>query len=256
MRAIKLAGLAVAAILPIAAMACGGSSNNSTPTTAASSGTTPGSAATTAPGQAPAATNTPASSGNPLAALQNAGNSFKNGNFTVSYQMTETSSAGKVTNGTMAIAIKGGKSSFKLGGALFGAQGEFTVIDDGTNSFMCTAQPQKQCLKSKSGSGGAAAAFLTAFQPDNIIKQLTKDGGSVKQVGDQTIAGRSAKCYEGKDSTGQGTICIDKKDNVMLSAEGTNSDGSKTKLVATQVGGSPSDSDFTPPYPVQSIPGQ
>ena len=255
MRVIKLAGLAVAAMLPIAAMACGGSSNNSTPTTAASSGTTPGSAATTAPGKSPAATNTSASS-NPLAALQSAGNSFKNGNFTVSYQMTETTSAGKTTSGTMAIAIKGGKSSFKLGGTLFGAQGELTIIDDGTNSFMCTAQPQKQCLKSKSGTGGAAGAFLTAFTPDNIIKEITSSGGTIKQVGDQTIAGRSAKCYQGSGASGQGTACIDKKDNVMLSAEGTNSDGSKTKLVATQVGGSPSDSDFTPPYPVQSIPGQ
>ncbi len=255
MRAIKLAGLAVAAILPIAAMACGGSSNNSTPTTAASSGTTPGSAATTAPGKTPAATNTPASSGNPLAALQNAGNSFKSGNFTVSYQMTETTSAGKVTNGTMAIAIKGGKSSFKLNGTLFGAQGDLVIIDDGTNSFLCTAQ-QKQCLKSKSGTGGAAGAFLTAFTPDKIIQEITSSGGTIKQVGDQTIAGRSAKCYQGSGASGQGTICIDKKDNVMLSAEGTNSDGSKTKLVATQIGGSPSDSDFTPPYPVQSIPGQ
>ena len=248
MRAIRVAGLAIAAILPIAAMACGGGSSNSA--TATSSSSNSGNAGSAA------ATTKPTSSSNPLAELQNAGSSFKNGNFKITYQLTETDKAGKTTTGTMAIAIKAGKSSFTIAGGLSGGQGSFTVIDDGTNSFICTVQPQKQCLKSKSTSTGTAATFLTAFQPDNIIKQITASGGTVKQVGDQTIAGRGAKCFEGQDSSSQGTVCIDKKDNVLLSAEGTTSDGSKSKFVATQVGGSPSDSDFTPPYPVQSIPGQ
>ncbi len=254
MRVYKIAALGLFAILPIMAVAC--SSSSKTSNTPASSGSTTANA-TSGSKSSPGADATSGSTGsdNPLTDLQNAGKALKNGNFKVSYDMTQTDASGAVTKGTMELSTKGTKSYFK-GTGLTGdsSTGAFIIIDDGTNSFVCMDQPTKQCLKSASAAAGAGS-IADAFQPTNILSQLSASGGKFKQVGDQTIAGRSAKCYTGTDDSGSGTACIDKKDSVLLLVDSTQSDGSKLTLKATQVG-SASDSDFNPPYTVVSVPGQ
>ena len=251
-RAYKIAALGLFAILPVAAVACGSSSSKKT-TPEASGSTTSNATSASKDSPAAGATSGSSSSDNPIADLQNAGKALKNGTFKVSYDMTQTDSDGKTTNGTLALSTQGKKSYFKLTGLAGGdSGGAYIIIDDGTNSFICTDQPAKQCLKSSSTGAGSAA---DAFQPSNIIDELSANGGNFKQTGDQTIAGRSAKCYEGSDDSGKGTACIDKKTNLLLLVDSTQTDGSKMTLKATSIG-TPSDSDFKPPYTVQTIPGQ
>lgn len=252
MRIYKLAALGLFAILPLAAVACGGSSKKSsnTPSSSDTSSANP-----TSGSKSPGATATSGSSSsdNPLKDIQGAGNALKTSNLKLTYDMTQTDSDGKVTKGSLSMSQKDKESYFKLVGDIgTGENGTFIVIDDGTNTFICTEQPTKQCIKSTSSGSGS---IIDAFQPGNIADELTANGGSYKQVGDQTIAGRGAKCYKGSDETGSGTVCIDKKSGVLLSVDATQTDGSKVNMKATEVG-SASDSDFKPPYNVISLPSQ
>ena len=252
-RVYKVAALGLLAIMPIVAMACGGSSSKTSNTPGSSGSTTANGTAGSNSSPSAGATSGSTGSDNPLTDLQNAGKALKNGNFKLSYDMTQTDTSGAATKGTMEFSSKGNKSYFKMTGLTGASTGAYIIIDDGTNSFVCMDQPTKQCLKSASSAG--AGSIADAFQPTNILNELSASGGKFKQVGDQTIAGRSAKCYQGSDTSGSGTACIDKKDSVLLLVDSTQSDGSKMTLKATQVG-SASDSDFTPPYTVQSVPGQ
>ena len=108
-------------------------------------------------------------------------------------------------------------------------------------------------------SGASVAWLATTFSAENLVSTFSKDGTSVKSVAGQTIAGRSAKCYEATSPTGKGTICLDSKNGMLLLIDGSDTkNGKTTKTVfkAKEATDSPSDADFNPPYPVTSIPGQ
>lgn len=253
MRTVRFAAVGLIALLAMSALAaCGddNTTNTSTKAAATSSASNPTSSATKS------ATST---SSNPAQDLQQAASNLKNNPFKVVYDMSQTDSSGKTTTGTLTLIQKDKKSYVGGTGDTFGASGTFALIDDGTNSYLCTASPQKACIKTKStGGAGGAAAIAAAFAPDKILAKLNKSGATVKQVANQTIAGRDAKCYTVTDSGGTGTGCIDAKANLLLLADGNNltTEGTKTTMKATEVNTSPADNEFEPPYPVQSLPGQ
>jgi hypothetical protein len=244
--------LAVFALLALLAAACG--DDDSAKTTAAANGTsTPGKASNGSATTSASGTDAP-STGNGLKDLQNAAKNFQDGDFKVTYEMTETDAAGKATTGTLTMAQKDKKSYFQ--GQNFADQpGTVTVIDDGSNTYLCTDQPQKSCLKTGS-SGNTADSVAGAFRPDVLLGDIDKQGVNIDKAADQKIAGHDAKCYKVSGSGEDGTICLDKKTSFMLLIDGTNDDGSKIKLVAKNVSDSASDNDFKPPYAVATIPGQ
>ena len=259
-----VAAIALSMALLLAA-ACGDDDSTKSP---AGSTNTPGIGSTSAATSADSAKGTstapsPAAAGG-IADLQKASKDLKLANYRVTYETTITDAKGAAPSGTMTMAHKGTKSLIVIDGAVFGEDpksGKITIIDDGTSTFMCTEQGEKTCLKSKS-IGAASNPLLglaTAFSAENLVSRFSKDGTSVKSVAGQTIAGRSAKCYEATGPTGKGTICLDSKNGMLLLIDGSDTkNGKTTKEVfkAKEATDSPSDADFNPPYPVTSIPGQ
>lgn len=260
-----VAAIALATALLLAA-ACGDDNSTKSP---ADNAVTPGTGSTSAATSADGAKGTstapsPAAAGG-IADLQKASKDLKLADYRVTYETMITDAKGAAPSGTMTMAHKGTKSLIVIDGAVFDEDakaGTITIIDDGTSIFMCsTEQGQKTCLKSKS-TGAALNPLLglaTTFSAENLVSRFSKDGTSVKSVAGQTIAGRSAKCYEATGPTGKGTICLDSKNGMLLLIDGSDTkDGKTTKTVfkAKEATDSPSDADFNPPYPVTSIPGQ
>lgn len=246
---------AALALLALLTAACGGDDDSSSKTTSPGGTTVNGtpsgnSGSKTASADATGGGN---ATGSGVDDLKNAAKNFKNQNFKITYDATMTDSDGKVTTGTLVMAQKGSSSSFSATN-LVEDGGSVTFINDGKDSYICTDTPEKTCLKTTSAAGGADP--LGAFSPAEILSGLDGDGAKVDKVADQTIAGHSAKCYKATDTTGGGTICLDKKTSYILSVDGDETDGSKTKLTAKNISDSPSDNDFKPPYAVKSISGQ
>ena len=254
--------IALTVFVPLV-VACGDDdSSKSTPdnATKAASPSAATSEQTAAGGSKSTATATAAASG--LADLQKASKDLAAIDFKVTYETSIAGTADKATTGSMMMAHKGTKSVFVLDGAFGGpSTGKTTIIDDGTSTFICTEEGQKTCLKTKSTGGSAANPLLglaTAFRADNLVKAFSKEGFEVKSVAGQTIAGRSAKCYEAKGPTGSGTVCLDSKNGMLLLIDGSdikNGKTTKTVFKAKEATDSPSDADFNPPYPVQELPG-
>ena len=76
-----------------------------------------------------------ATSGNPLADLQNAGKVLKAGKYKLSYDMTQTDTAGKTTMGTMKMSTKGSKSYFKMTGLTANTGGGAYIIEGTANHW-------------------------------------------------------------------------------------------------------------------------
>ncbi len=248
--------------------ACGGddSSKSSATAAATASGSSATSAATASGGAKGTPTSAATAAASGLADLQNASKHLDAIDFKVTYESSMADSKGTPTVGSMTMAHKGKKNLIVIDGGFLGgvsgdnSTGKTTIIDDGTSTFFCTSQ-QKTCIKSK--AGGTATnpliGFADSFRADNLVKTFSKNGYEVKSVAGQKIAGRDGKCYEGKGPDGSGTICLDSKTGILLLIDGTSTVAGqkvKTVLKAKEATDSPSDADFNPPYPVQSIPGQ
>jgi hypothetical protein len=246
-------GLAVLALLALLAAACGDDDDTASKTTSAGGTTASGTVAKGGSTASADGTDAP-STGNGVQDLQNAAKNFKNGDFKITYDVTQTDSSGKATSGTMTMAQKDKKSLFQASNFL-DQQGSVAIIDDGSNTYLCTDSPQKTCLKTGT-TGGSAGGVADAFRPDVLLGDIDKQGVNIDKAPDQKIAGHDAKCYKVSGNGENGTICIDKKTGFMLLLDGTEDDGTKIKLVAKDVASSASDNDFKPPYTVQSIPGQ
>jgi hypothetical protein len=259
-----IAGLAVVALMSFAA-ACGDDDNTSkdtaTPagtttqavTTAETSATAEGSATE---GNATAeASSTEGTASDAIDDLQKSSDNFVKANYDVTYELTTTSD-GKTSTSTMVVKHKDNKDYLAINGDVDGS-GEKTdaiIIDDGTNSYICT-ETEKACLKTTStNSTGGIGQMFTALKPDKLLDAIgSEEGAKVDETSGQKIAGRDAKCYDITSSEGNGTICFDKDTDIMLSLKMTNATDGNTNFEATKVGGSPGDDDFKAPYPVQDL---
>ena len=102
------------------------------------------------------------------------------------------------------------------------------------------ATPKKAAPAKKPAPAAKAVAVKKAIDE-------ARKGTDVKELPKQTIAGRTARCFETAPSTGasKSTFCLDEKDSIMLSfATGG------VKMTATQVSNSVDDKLFELPYPV------
>ena len=243
-------GAGVAASILVFA-ACGGDD------TAASTAAT--SAAPATERAEPAATNppgatsksTPSAGGN--ATLEKLRKDLKSATFRATYDGKVAPASGQAIEGTYTLGAKASTTLFGVKGTIAGGQTTFLLIDDGTNTFTCIeSSGQKQCLKSKSGSGGSLIGSLSV---DGVIQSVSQDKTTtVTPVTGQTIAGTKANCFAVKGSGSDGTLCAADANGVLLLLDGTFS-GNKVSLKATNVNINPADDDFKPPYTVSELAG-
>ena len=163
---------------------------------------------------------------------------------TKTYQATydvELDMQGQKQKGTAVVASKPPKLASQIKLTLPGS-GDFvlTVIQDGTTTYFC----------SNFGLGGSCSKDNSLGSGGVYVKKAideARKGTDVKELPKQTIAGRTARCFETTPSTGasKSTFCLDEKDSIMLSfATGG------VKMTATQVSNSVDDKLFELPYPV------
>jgi hypothetical protein len=258
---IAAAALAAVALMSFAA-ACGDDNSSKDTTTPAGTSTqaatSTGSAASATSGNSTATAEASGTSGvsDAIDNLQKSSDNFVKAAYDVSYSLS-TTSAGKTSNSTMVIKHKDNKDYVSINGDLDGS-GTSTnaiIIDDGTNSYLCTESPEKACLKTAAeGSSGNVGQIFTSLKPDKLLGAIDSEkGAKVDDASGRKVAGRDTKCYKITSSEGNGTICFDKDTDIMLYLDMTGGSDGATKFEATKVGGSPGDDAFKPPYPVQDL---
>jgi len=249
--------MAAMAALSLTFAACGGDDDSGdktdSPTSAATTAATSdpgktGAQATTGSGGTGSATTAPGSNtpsggtltGSGADALKAILNDFSKKSYQGSYDLTVKDSAGVEQKGALTIAFKAPKSyyQFALGG---GQSGDIIVIDDGTNSLMCTKIASAgQCQKTKSGQ---SSLFSNPFSLSELEKNLSGNT-KVTQVADQKVAGEDSKCFQMEDT--KAITCFSKKDGLLTKSDIT-TNGSKVTLVATKVSTSVDDKLFEAP---------
>ncbi|MCC6387124.1 MAG: hypothetical protein IT302_07050 [Dehalococcoidia bacterium] len=262
MRTYALFGMAAMAALSLTFAACGGDDDSGdtkdSPTSAANTAATSdtnktGAQATTAGGGTGSGTaNTPTGgtlTGSGADALKAILNDFTKKSYQGSYELTVKDAGGVEQKGSLSIAFKAPKSyySFSLGG---GQPGDITVIDDGTNSLMCTKIASAgQCQKSKSGPNTLFANPLSLAELEKNLSGSTK----VTQIADQKVAGEDAKCFQMDDT--KGITCFTKKDGLLAKSD-ISMAGSKVTLVATKLSTTVDEKLFEAPagYNVTTMP--
>ncbi|MBN9493302.1 hypothetical protein J0H33_08155 [bacterium] len=252
------ATLAATAVLAIAS-ACGSDNSSKKTSTPAASSTqsssTPAASATRSGSNAtPGATSSAIS--NALGELEKSSDNFIKADYDIAYNFS-TTEAGKTTKSTMVIKHKGDKNAISFDGDLNGSGSETkaVIIDDGTNSYICS-ESEQTCIKTSSDSSGTGSMgqLFNAIKPDKLLEAIRSEpGAKVSDAPGQTIAGRSAQCYKISSSEGNGTVCFDKKTDIMLLVDMNDPTNGPTKMEATKVNGAPSDDDFKPPYKVVDI---
>jgi hypothetical protein len=219
MQLYRLGMVALLAALPITLVACGGDDDSGAKDNGSSS----------------SSTKTATSKSDDKASSSSSGNK----EFQVSYDIKSED-----TNGTMVLAFKGKKTYTKT--SADGGEGLGTVIfiDDGSSSYACTdAAGQGTCLKGPSGEADSDLD-TSGFFPGDPGKD-----SSVKKVADRKVAGRDATCYDSTDKDNPGTVCIDKKEGIVLLV-----DSPDQKQTATEFKTTVSDDLFKPPYKVLRTP--
>lgn len=259
-----LAALVVVALMSFAA-ACGddddASKNTTTPAGDASQAATTAeptgaAASSTANSNSTAeASGTGQTAGDAIDQLQESSDNFVKADYNVTYQLTTTQD-GKTSNSTMVIKHKDNKDYLSIKGDIDGSGDDSSaiIIDDGTNSYICT-DTESVCLKTTSDNAtGGISQMFTAVKPDKLLDAISSEqGAKVEETSGKKIAGHDARCYNVTSSEGDGTICFDKKTDIMLSINMTSDTDGETKFEATDIGDSPSDDDFKPPYKVQDL---
>ena len=218
-----------------------------TPTKAASSQPDGEKTAASSTGQATAAATSGSGSlsGSGADELKKLAKSANQKTFTVSYDMEVTGADKKATKGKMTFAQKPPKSytAFETTEGPSDSIGSFIIIDDGTNSFLCSSSgADKSCLKSKSGGGTASDVFSL-----NSLISSIEGKTEVTALKDQKIAGADSKCFRIKDSTSEGTACFAKDSGILTLADGVDTDASKTTIRANKVATNVDDKIFEPP---------
>lgn len=167
---------------------------------------------------------------------------FSDADFRISYELT---TGGETTNITW--AQQPPKRSFRVGE---GAQA-FFVIDDGTDTILCTGRDV--CIRSEddSGLGGADAFLAPLFElRESILNSGALPGFTSK--GSKTIAGRAASCgswtYGGQSTE----VCVDAEVGILLSW-GFSGDPATSAVWRATDFGAPEAADFEPTAPIRDF---
>lgn len=128
--------------------------------------------------------------------------------------------------------------------------GKFWIIDDGESSTICfeTDDEPGQCLKT--GDSSLADSLVPSVVDVDETFEKADDAPDLREVAGQTIAGRSARCFEFDDpeSSEVGTICLDSGDGTLLLLK-----GDSVEMIATEVSSSIPNDAFEPPFTVRDL---
>jgi hypothetical protein len=250
----------------------GGGDKDKTPTgTAAASDATSGAgkSTSTAPAGGTTSTSTPDSgSSGPTGPgsdeLKALAKKFTDSTFKGTYKLTTSStdpSSDAITDGQM-VLYKDGDKRFRFDVTATQGDQPVSVI------FIQTGETSVFCLKDAGELGalfgiaaGEGVCINSASSDENPVGTISSTFSDIENAditvldrSSRTVAGKDGDCFRGKDNkTAEiSTICFD-KDGVILYADTEGADASK--IEATDVAGSVSDGDFTPPYEIRDIPG-
>ncbi|HET7737413.1 MAG TPA: hypothetical protein VFK32_02455 [Tepidiformaceae bacterium] len=180
--------------------------------------------------------------------------------FYASYEMRFVDADGVESTGTMTLAAKKPLELFRI--EVVEAEGEsgFAVIQDAETSTFCikdVGEEEGSCLVTQGEPEDSPFGSLTSLfsSTDELLDELTaEDDAEVTPAGSKRVAGLDADCYDVKDSTGEGTVCIAEDESLVVEVVGT-FEGQETEFRLTEYSDDPDDDVFEPPYEVTSLAG-
>lgn len=148
------------------------------------------------------------------------------------------------------IELEGAPAADLLGGIFAG----LTVIDDGTDTYLCfKADNEGMCLKGESDSGDVdVSEFLALGDVDEMV--LQDPDVQLEKVDGRKVAGIDSDCWRAVSQQFEGLFCLGKEKPILTYVEGT-VEGEQFILELEEYGTNVSDSLFEPPYPVSDFSG-
>ncbi|MGK2966799.1 MAG: hypothetical protein ACSLFM_14520 [Tepidiformaceae bacterium] len=179
--------------------------------------------------------------------------------FYASYEMRFIDAEGVESTGTMTLAAKKPLELFRM--VLVEEEGEsdIAIIQDGETSTICIKdlEDEGSCLLTPGDAEDSPFGSLTSIftSTDELLDEITaEDDVEVTPAGSKRVAGLDADCYDVKDSTGEGTVCIAEDESLVVEMVGT-FEGEETEFRLTEYSDDPDDDVFEPPYEVTSLAG-
>lgn len=178
---------------------------------------------------------------------------FGDTEYTVSYETQATSPDGDFT-GSMTLYQGSDRQRTDLALTTDGEEFEVISITTSEGSLFCTPA-EETCLAIPTDGAFGAGANPGDFALDALEELQGQDGiGRVTPIGQRTIAGTEAECFEiTEGDSGTGTACIS-SEGVPLFTDFNDGAGSTWLMEATEYSTSVSDSDFEAPFPVTELP--
>ncbi len=148
------------------------------------------------------------------------------------------------------IELEGAPAADVLGGIFAG----FTVIDDGTDTYLCfKADNVGMCLKGESDSGDVdVSEFLALGDVDEMV--LQDPDVELEKVDGRKVAGIDSDCWRAASQQFEGLFCLGKEQPILTYVEGA-VEGEQFILELEEYGTNVPDSLFEPPYPVSEFSG-
>ncbi len=184
----------------------------------------------------------------PLDRLREAAEGETPENYRLVYEMTAEDMMIRLT-----VAAKPPLRMIKLEDQSTETDDVLVVIVDGESNYFCSSEGDAgQCIKSAGQEGpfGSLDEFLVIDAGREIEELAAEDDVELQRIGDRTVAGQDAECYEYQSPDGEGELCIGKESNVVLVIDAIGPEGDPVHMEVVDYSDSPADSEFEPPYPI------
>ena len=157
-------------------------------------------------------------------------------------------------DGTLTVSSRAPRQAFGISGRIGGDTGTFMVIQEANLAYLCVeGQGDSACLKTESNEQ-APIPLPAVLSFDEAFKRLADSPSTTaREVAGQTIAGRAGRCFEVSGDEGNGLVCIQETDGLVLLMDGQFG-ATRGALRLKEYVPAPSDRDFEPPYEVIELP--
>lgn len=205
----------------------------------------------TAPAR-PSGTAVPGLDGRQL--MRDASNRLQTATYRLVYEIKGSDPDVGEIDGTLTVSSRTPRQAFGISGRIGGDTGTFMVIQDANLAYLCVeGQGDSACLKTDSNQQ-APIPLPAVLSFDETFKRLAESPGTTaREVAGQTIAGRAGRCFEVAGNEGNGLVCLQESDGLVLLLDGQFG-GNQGTLRLKEYIPTPSDRDFEPPYQVVELP--